>query len=87
MSRSLLVLATIWYYQIVRFWDHIAGNNLVMPESSRKAEIAGNECKSAGIANRAISDHIADVSKMVVVDMRAWIWVRFSLQLIRPLVR
>jgi hypothetical protein len=73
MRRSLLVLATIWYYQIVRFLDRIAGNNLVMPESSWKAEIAGNECKYAGIANGAISDHIADVSKMIVQDTRAWI--------------
>jgi hypothetical protein len=65
MSRSLLVLATIWNYQIVRFWDRIVGNNLVIPERSRKAEITVNGCKSAGIANGAISDHIAEVSKMV----------------------
>ena len=73
MIRRFSVPATIWNYQIVRFWDRIAGNNLVMPDSSRKAEITGNGCKSAGITNGAISDHIADVNKMVVEDMRAWI--------------
>jgi len=72
MSRSLLVLATIWKFQIVRFWDRIAGNNLVMPESLWKAEITGNGCKSAGIANGAILDHIADVNKMIVQDTRGW---------------
>ena len=73
MSRIQVVPATIWKFQIVRFWNLVKGNYLVIPDSSSVLENTGKECCSAGIANGAILDRIVDASKTIAQGMRAGI--------------
>lgn len=70
MSEIAVFLATIWNFQIVRFWNMVKGNYLVIPDSSRKKENAESSHKFTGITNGGILDHIADISKSIIFPWR-----------------
>jgi hypothetical protein len=70
MSGILSIPATIWKFQIVRFWSILKGNNSVILDSSCKKENAVSDLKFTGIANGAILDHIVDVNKSIISPWR-----------------
>lgn len=65
MSGIRSVPATIWKFQIVRFWEPVRGNYLEIPDSSSTIGYIGNDGNSTGIANGINLDHIVDANKMV----------------------
>jgi hypothetical protein len=73
MSGILSMLATIWKFQIVRFWDMITGNYLEIPDSSFEIKNAENRSIYAGISNGAILDRFVDANKLIVLGVRAGI--------------
>ncbi|MFA6363243.1 hypothetical protein [Methanoregula sp.] len=67
MTGIVPMPATIWKFQIVRFFGTQDGNDLETPTRPNNTENAKNTRMSAGIANQAILDRFVDASKTIGV--------------------
>lgn len=65
MSGILSMPATIWKFQIVRFWDMVTGNYLEIPNSSFDVKNAEDLCIYTGISNGAFLDRFVGVNKTI----------------------